>query len=328
MSKPLPLLRLVWAFSLCFICSVVVNAQGNYVDVTAELEKGRVYKDCEIVGVTGSKVFFIQLNGTDTLYGRVKTRIGNLILEQKISGSVPDVGDTALIVLDKSKRIKLMAKDYNETYFRFWTPARANVKFKYKRPAIPVPGFEEDIWVDIKGDYYTCEDGCLYPKSHLDADVHTAGFQGPREVHLNNLQTIGLKLSSMSPGIGFELKLQKRLSFSSMALMHFAKAAQDESGRVKRYQNIALWNELRYYYVAIPDKMARKHSKFSGSYFSAGYVYWPGISKEYSKQYISTLWGIQVVSHRFLYSNVRLGYLYDMQDKLYFAWGGELGFYF
>ena len=193
---------------------------------------------------------------------------------------------------------------------------------------MPVPGFEEDIWVDPKSDYFICDDGCLYPRAYLDADVKTAGFQGPREVHLNNLQTIGLKVSSMSPGIGFELKLQKRLSFSSMALMHFSKAAQDDSGRIQRYKNIASWNELRCYFVVIPDKMARKHSKFSGSYFSAGYVYWPGISKEYSQHYITTLWGVQAVSYRFLYSNVRLGYLYNMSDKLYFTIGGEVGFYF
>ena len=268
MFKPLPFLRFTWAFLLCVLFAHnKILAQGNFVDVTAEIEKGKVYPICRVTAVTGSRVLFVPMGSNDTLYARVKSRIGNLIMERKISGSVPNVGDTALFVLDKNKRLKLAAKEYNETYYRFWSPARANVRFKYKRPAIPVPGFDEDIWMDKTNDYFTCEDGCLYPKSYLDADVRTAGLLGPREVHFNSLKRIGFKLSSMTPGIGFELKLHKRISFSSMAIQNVMYHS-DRDTRSTFSSRMFAHNELRYYFYAIPDTMARKHSKYSGRYFS------------------------------------------------------------
>jgi hypothetical protein len=84
-----------------------------------------------------------------------------------LTGTLPIVGETILVVIDKYKRLSLIAKQIDNEMLRVWSPIETGsiAMFYFKAPVKPIPN-EKGLELD-NSDYLTCWDGCLFPIDNL-----------------------------------------------------------------------------------------------------------------------------------------------------------------
>jgi hypothetical protein len=84
-----------------------------------------------------------------------------------LTGLLPQIKDTILVVIDKNMRLSLVAKQIDKGFLRFWSPMETGsvAMFYFKYPAKPLPN-EKGLDSNNK-DYLTCWDGCLIPIDKL-----------------------------------------------------------------------------------------------------------------------------------------------------------------
>jgi hypothetical protein len=84
-----------------------------------------------------------------------------------LTGILPGIGDTILVVIDKNDRLALVAKQIDNKSLRFWSPMETGsiALFYFKAPVSPIPN-EKGLGHNEKG-FFTCWDGCLFPIDKL-----------------------------------------------------------------------------------------------------------------------------------------------------------------
>ena len=186
-----------------------VIAQIKSIDFEREIQEYDTLRFCEIINYAKGKLFIKPINAVDTLSIKIATKQHKIDLTSRISGSIPSNGDTVLILFNKKSEVSLMAKKWDNIYFRFWSPVFQSPIFEYKRPGKNINGFSEKD--DFKKDNYSCDDGCLYP---VDFISKSYSLNGPEGLFLDSLNLFGVKLSLFEPAVGLEMKVFKKFSIS------------------------------------------------------------------------------------------------------------------
>jgi hypothetical protein len=153
--------------------SLSATKKFRFIYIQKELDKAKIITVVSVNKYTDSSMLCYAMNDTfnlkysprpvSILLPAMENTLNEEVLEKKLAGQWPAIGQKVLLVIDSSDRIKLFAVQIKDQY-RFWDPN--SVPFSNSIFFYPKNSAYRSLnvclqFIDEKSDYLTCEDGCL-----------------------------------------------------------------------------------------------------------------------------------------------------------------------
>ena len=149
--------------------SITGFSKSRPVFLNIELDSAIMIQYAKIIDYQKTTLTLQLINSNDTVTCNVYSNISEIkdYTATGLTGLLPPIGVTILVVIDIDNRLSLIAKQVDNNKLRFWSPIESGstAMFYYNEPVEPIPN---EKGIDLENsDYLTCWDGCLFPKEKL-----------------------------------------------------------------------------------------------------------------------------------------------------------------